>query len=78
MSGVIAGKIELASLMLNHCLLPIKQPITFKEGGWERRREVLRREVTIFPRAKRKKKTQLFIRKILEFGQFYSFPLIQM
>ena len=57
LSSVIVGETELASLlMLSHRLLQINQPIPFKERGWERRREMQRREVTIFPSAKRKNK----------------------
>ena len=56
MSGVIAGKIELASLMLNHCLLPIKQPITFKESGGGTQKGGAKKRSNYLPKCKKKKK----------------------
>ena len=75
-SGVIVGEIELASLMLSHRLLQIKQPITFKEQGVGMQKGGAKKRSN---KCKKKKQTnKLFIRKILEFGQFHSLPLIQM
>lgn len=78
-SGVVVGEIELASLMLSHRLLQIKQPITFKEQGVGMQKGGAKKRSNYLPKCKKKKQTnKLFIRKILEFGQFHSLPLIQM
>ena len=75
-SCVIVGEIDLASLMLSHRLLQIKQPITFKEQGVGTQKGGAKKRSNYLPKCKGKNK--LFIRKILEFGQFHSLPLIQM